>query len=529
MSKENISILVADDNHPEIDIIKSTLSSYDDITYNIDTAHSGADTLEKVLDSNFDLVLMNEKLQGIDGIEMLKEISERKLGMPVIMIVAEGKEKLGVKAMDRGAYDYLTKEEIKTVSLSRAIRRAIQRKRLEDDIKDSLLKMQKLAIRDGLTGLYNHHHFREVIRSENKKAKRHLQPLSCIMLDLDHFKSVNDSYGHQFGDFVLAKSAGILKKLVRDTDFVARYGGEEFFIILPNTNLQGAFILAERIRIAFENNVFKKEEISTTVTVSIGISSTSDSNVIGDEDLIANADKSLYRAKWRGRNNVCTYEDAEIEETSSIRDEVKKIDDFHIRLKNINEHLKTNCIESAHDILREIEKGWGYINEHSIRVSRYAERLTRELLASEDEINVIKHAALLHDIGMVGIRSEILRKKGTLSEEEYKVVKRHSNIGVKIMERTKLFEKELPIILYHHERFDGSGYPHKLKGESIPYGARILTIVEAYDAMMSDTDYRKAYTTDDAISELKECSGTQFDSQMVDTFIKIVEESPLKK
>ncbi|NOZ70261.1 MAG: HD domain-containing protein [Deferribacteres bacterium] len=186
--------------------------------------------------------------------------------------------------------------------------------------------------------------------------------------------------------------------------------------------------------------------------------------MISDEDLIANADKSLYRAKWRGRNNVCTYEEAELEDAASIKEDVKKIEDFHKRLKNINENIKENCIEYAHDILREIEKGWDYINNHSVRVSRYAEKLTRELLISDDDVNVIKRAALLHDIGMVGISSEILKKNGKLTEEEYNVIKRHSNIGVKIMEKTRLFEKELPIILYHHERFDGSGYPPQAEG-----------------------------------------------------------------
>ena len=524
MLKQDISILVANNNLPEIDIIKSTLAYHDDINYNIDIARSGPDTIKKAEASKFDLLLINQDVQDMDAISMLKEVTERKLGMPVIIIVAEGEEKLGVSAMDKGAYDYLTRDEIRTVSLNRAIRRTIQRKKLEDNIKESLAKMEKLAIRDGLTGLYNHKHFQEVIKNEYRKATRHMQPLSCIMIDLDHFKSVNDNHGHQFGDLVLAQSAEILQKLVRDTDFLARYGGEEFFIILPNTNLKGAFILAERIRIAFANSIFNNGSISETVTVSIGVSSTTDNNVVSDEVLIANADRSLYRAKWRGRDNVCTFEEAEIEETVNIREEIQKIENFYVKLRNINENIKSNCIESAHDILREIEKGWDYINEHSVRVSRYAEKLTREFLTSEDDINVIKRAALLHDIGMAGVSSDILKKTGKLTDEEYNVVKRHSNIGVKIMEKTKIFERELPLILYHHERFDGSGYPHKLKGDTIPYGARILALAEAYDVMMCDTAYSKAISLDEVLAELKQCSGTQFDPLMVDAFINIIKK-----
>jgi diguanylate cyclase (GGDEF)-like protein/putative nucleotidyltransferase with HDIG domain len=524
MSKEKISILVAENSPPDVDIIKSTLGKYDDVKFTIDTAYSSMDVLNKAVDSKFDLLLVNQDKRGTKGIKMLQEITKRKLGVPVIVIVAEGDEKLGVKAMDKGAYDYLTKKEVKTVALNRAIRRVMQRKKLESDIRESFNKLEKLAIKDGLTGLYNHRHFREVLNKEYKKAKRHMQPLSCIMIDLDYFKVVNDNYGHQFGDFVLAQSAQILKRLVRDTDFVARYGGEEFFILLPNTYLPGAFILGERIRSLFADNKFRKEDISERVTISAGISSTSDNNVVSDEDLIANADKALYRAKWRGRNNVCYFEEIEYDETVSLKEEVKKVDDFHSRLDSLNENMKETCIESAHDILREIESGWDYINEHSVRVSRYAERLTRELLFSEDEINVVKRAALLHDIGMVGINSSIIKKEGKLTDKEYNLIKRHSNIGVRIIERTKLFQKELPIILHHHERFDGNGYPHHLKGEAIPCGARILAIAEAYDVMRSDTIYKKADSMEKSISELKQCAGTQFDPKLVNAFVKVIEK-----
>ncbi|RJQ49851.1 MAG: diguanylate cyclase [Nitrospiraceae bacterium] len=522
MSKQNIHILLAENHHPTIDTIKSTLTAQNDLKYKFDVARSGKDIIEKTDSNKFDLVLMKHSFSDTNGFKVFDEINKRKLETPVIIIVEESEEKLGVEAMDKGAYDYLTQGEIKTVALSRAIRRAIQRKKLEDDIKESLKKLETMAIKDGLTGLYNHNHFKEILKHEYKTAKRNIQPLSCIMLDLDHFKSVNDSYGHQFGDLVLARSAEILKKLVRDTDFVARYGGEEFFIILPNTNLDGAFILAERIRTAFENNTFKKGGISNSVTVSIGISSTSDNNVAGDNNLITNADKALYRAKWRGRNNVCTYEETEFEEAIHIKEEEKKIKDFTIKFEDVHENIRETCIESAHKILRELNNGWGYVNEHSIRVNLYSEKLIKGLSMSDDEATVIKHAALLHDIGMVGVNSKILKKKGKLTEGEYNLIKRHSNIGVKVIERTKLFHKELPIILHHHERFDGSGYPHRLKGENIPYGSRILAITEAYDAMRTDTVYRKAYTHKEAVSELKECAGKQFDPQMVDVFIRVI-------
>ena len=141
---------------------------------------------------------------------------------------------------------------------------------------------------------------------------------------------------------------------------------------------------------------------------------------------------------------------------------------------------------------------------------------------SEENVNIVKNAAMLHDIGMVGINSSVLKKKGKLTEQEYGTIKRHSNIGVKIVERTNLFEQELPLILHHHERYDGSGYPHKLKGDIIPYGARVIAIAEAYDVMMSNTLYKKANSVEHAIEELKECAGTQFDPGMVKAFVRSI-------
>ncbi|KPK00154.1 MAG: hypothetical protein AMK71_08685 [Nitrospira bacterium SG8_35_4] len=524
MAIDRVNILVADNDPPVLHRLESALAKDNDAHYVVESLQSGKAAMEKAGRRSHDLLLINQDLPDSSGISILQEVMKRKLGIPVIIIVADGDEKIGVKAMDQGAYDYLTRKEIKTDALRRAIRRAMLRKKLENEIRESVTKLEKLAIKDGLTGLYNKRHFREVLKNEYKKTKRHLQPLACIMLDLDYFKSVNDNHGHQFGDFVLVESSQILRRLVRDTDFVSRYGGEEFIAILPNTDRNGAYILAERIRSAFSENIFKKGDAEKTVTVSIGVSSSYDENVISDEDLIENADKALYLAKGKGRNLVCTYESKHVEVAPVSREAAKKVNDFNNRMKDFSENLKKNCIESAHNILREVEKGLDYINDHANRVSRYAEKITRELHMSEEDVSIVKRAALLHDVGMVGIRTKVLRKKGSLTSREYNLVKKHSNIGVKLMEKTRLFEKELPIILYHHERFDGSGYPHKLQGDNIPYGARILAVAEAYDVMISDNFYRKQLSTDDAVVELKECSGTQFDPAIVKTFVKIIEK-----
>ncbi len=522
MQKEKVCVLLVDDNPVDIEIIKTILNEQNTIICNIDTASSGAEAIEKAANSKFHLALVDYRLPGMSGIEVLEAINKRKLDLPVIIITGEGDEKIAVEAMKKGTYDYLTKDEINNVVLTRSMLSVLKRKSLEDKVKESHKELKNLAIRDGLTGLYNHRHFQEILSNEYKRAKRHGHLLSCMMLDLDHFKLVNDTHGHQFGDFVLAQSAKILKKLVRDIDFVARYGGEEFFIILPNTDMKGTIILAERICNSFAHNKFKKGKISEVVTVSIGVSSTANSNVGKKGDIIANADSALYHAKRRGRNNVCVWEEIESEVMFNIKEEEQKIRDFHSRFNAVSRNIKETCIESVRNILSELKSEGDYINKHSLRSSLYAVKLAKELSMPDEDIDVIKHAALLHDIGMVGISSDILKKAGKLTHEEYDLIKRHSHIGVNVIEQIKLFGKELQIILYHHERFDGSGYPHRLRGDMIPLEARILAVAEAYDVMISETVYHKASSSKDAIAELKRCAGSQFDPQIVNAFIKAV-------
>ncbi len=524
MQKENIHILIVDDNPVDLEIIKTVLKENYAIVYDIDTATSGIETIEKVSKDKFNLILLDYRLQDMNGIEILEEIKKRELDIPVVMVTGEGDENIAKETIKKGAYDYLIKDEINSIILTRTILGVLKRKVLEDKIKEYHDKLKDLAIKDGLTDLYNHRHFQEILTQEYKRAKRDDLPLSCMMLDLDHFKLVNDSYGHQFGDFVLAQSAKILNKFVRDTDFVARYGGEEFVVILPNTDLKGVIHLCEKIRNSFAVNAFRKGKVSETVTISIGVSSTLDKNVSSRDDLITNADIALYHAKARGRNNVCVWNEIETNNTMNIQEEYQKISDFFNRIKDLGEDMKEPCIKSVQDIFCELEAGCDYFNEHSLRVSLYAEKLARELSMSEEEIKVIKYSSLLHDLGMVGVNSDILNKKDILTPEEYELIKKHSDIGANILGQLKLFDKELQIIHYHHERFDGRGYPHKLKGEMIPLGARILAIAEAYDSMTSGTVYCKARSLSEALTELKKCSGYHFDPKLVDAFIKAIKK-----
>lgn len=373
--------------------------------------------------------------------------------------------------------------------------------------KDHIKKLESLANKDGLTGTYNHRAFHDALREQIKLCERENKPLSMIFIDIDYFKHYNDFNGHQKGDEVLKKIGFILNTNVRKEDLVARYGGEEFAIILPYTEEKDAVTIAENIRIQIENAYFKGEENQPNgkITASMGIS-TYPNKAKNDVELIKSADDALYRAKFFRKNRVETY--------SSILDELKKdIEEKHI-----------DVVTSIKTLISVINAKDRYTYGHVERVVMYSRLLADKLqLSDEDKKNLI-YGAYMHDIGKINIPEEILNKKMPLDKEEWESLKHHSINGVEIIKSVDSLKTVSPLIMYHHERYDGNGYPEGLKGKNIPYLARVLTVVDSFDAMTSNRPYNRRKTYQEAIEELRRCSGTQFDPDIVEKFIEVIKE-----
>lgn len=361
---------------------------------------------------------------------------------------------------------------------------------------------------DGLTGLYNHRYFHDSLRKYVLSSKINEEFLSLIFLDLDYFKYYNDLHGHQMGDRVLVKIAEILKENSRKSDINARYGGEEFAIILPNTSEDEAMKIAENIRIKIEDTYFEGQENQPrgNLTMSLGVSvyPTKASN---DVELLKSADDALYRAKFFKKNRVESY--------VSILDDLKNnIDDKHVEL-----------ITSIKTLISIINAKDRYTYGHTERVVVYARLIANKLNLSEEDKKTLIYGAYMHDIGKINIPKEVLVKKMPLTDEEWNILKGHSENGVDIVKAVDSLSSVIPLILHHHERYDGSGYPGKLKGENIPYLARVLNVVDSFDAMTSDRPYNKSKTHETAIEELNKCSGTQFDPEIVKVFIEVIKEN----
>lgn len=416
---------------------------------------------------------------------------------------------LGADGRRRGtiaSFDDITPLEQKREELSQML---VELKSSRDELSVRNKELQYLATRDPLTGCLNRRTFFEVFDRAWHDAQRRHAPLSCFMVDVDHFKSVNDNYGHSMGDEVLRGVAATLMGTARETDVVCRYGGEEFCIVLPATDAGDAVESAERMRRAIERLEFDE----LRVTASLGVSALG-MGAADPQELLDQADKCLYVAKRNGRNQVVRWDDVpeDVElEASPRREEPVSEDEISIPYPAVASLLSALAYRDADTAA------------HSTRVAELCVATASGLL-SVKETYVLEVAALLHDIGKIGVPDAILLKPGPLTREEWETMELHDRIGVEIVEASFSNKALIEIVRYHHAMYGGNpATPHFPEGDQIPVGARIVSIADAYDAMVSDRVYRKGRPPEEAFAELRRCAGRQFDPELVERFIEVIQ------
>jgi diguanylate cyclase (GGDEF)-like protein len=346
------------------------------------------------------------------------------------------------------------------------------------------------------------------------------------MLDLDYFKSINDTYGHRTGDMVLQALAQVYRHNTRDIDILARYGGEEFVVLLPNTGREGARACAEKMHRAIGDKPVSVGAVKVHVTASLGVSSITE-EMKDEEELLRQADTSLLIAKQRGRNRVCEWTEvveAAAEEATDEQDGTVKLASFRDRIARLNADLKPGYLEYIKPLVEQLESSVVGAFAHSSRVARLSARLATLATLPQPQIDAIRCAALLHDLGKAAIPAGIWQSTGRLSEQEMNAVRQHPVITESLIGEIAFLKEEVSIIRHHHERWDGTGYPDGLAGDAIPIGARLLAICNAYDALRHDRPYRQARSKADTMAEITRCAGTQLDPNLVKLFERIVQE-----
>ncbi|MCL5676799.1 MAG: diguanylate cyclase, partial [Firmicutes bacterium] len=363
-------------------------------------------------------------------------------------------------------------------------------------------EMERLATTDPLTGLFNRRFFHSAWEEISQRAHEAASPLSVLMIDVNNFKGYNDRYGHLAGDGLLRETAEILQQQVRGSDVVARYGGDEFVVLMPDTTEEQARRVKERIEraVATRNALHSGE--GGPLALDIGIESGRGAAL---ERLLTKADQAMYRAK-------------ESSDRRQLRAVVEASEQERQRLA-VQTVLSLAKIEEMKD---------AYTRGHSERLRDYAMEVGQVLGLGETDLQNIAYGAMLHDIGKVAIPSELLHKPGELTLQEQRIMRMHPIFGEAIVADVELLQGARSIIRHHQERYDGRtsgdrpGYPDGLKGGEIPLGARIIAVVDAYDAMTTDRPYRSGMKPEDALAELRANAGTQFDPDVVRVFENIV-------
>jgi two-component system cell cycle response regulator len=378
--------------------------------------------------------------------------------------------------------------------------------RLRERVGRLIEQLTDAASTDPLTGLLNRRGFQSVIDNELARAERGGHTFSLLLCDCDFFKHLNDRLGHNAGDEALQAIGRLLDVNKRRIDVAARVGGEEFALVLPETDQHEAFIVADRLRSRF-GQAFADQPVP--LTMSLGVATYPVHGMSADA-LLRSSDEALYAAKSLGRDRTVLYSA-----------EVQGILGLGNHEGSDRDHAQLATVLNLAEALDMRDTGTA---RHSQTVGRYCELMARELGLPAEQVERVRVAGVLHDIGKIGVTDAILRKPGPLTEDEYDQMKKHPEIGARILGGSGLNDIR-GWILAHHERPDGRGYPSQLADADIPIEAKILAVADSYEAMTSDRVYRKSIGVHAARGQLEECSGTQFDPQVVAAFLRVLDRT----
>ncbi|HXN08278.1 MAG TPA: diguanylate cyclase, partial [Candidatus Acidoferrales bacterium] len=357
------------------------------------------------------------------------------------------------------------------------------------------------ADRDPLTNLFHHRYLKTRLEEEISRSRFTNQPLVVLMMDIDNFKLVNDTYGHPVGDDALRMLTAVLMATCRGSDIIGRYGGDEFMIILPDTDAEHGLRIAERIEAEVAGRELHLQEgTAIPLRCSIGLASVPADGWTPGE-IIAKADAALYQSKRQGRPMA----------------RLQRVGTTQLRLDG--------NFEPVSELLAALLARDPATRNHLEHVNRLGKEFAQLIQLSESDTQSLLLSSVLHDIGKIAIPDQVLRKPGRLNRDEYDLIRRHPQIGSMLIEHIPGFKDAANAVLHHHERYDGRGYPFKIEGDKIPLLARIVTLIDAFSAMVMDRPYHKGMDEATALAELRKGAGTQFDPSLVEKFANMVQQA----
>jgi diguanylate cyclase (GGDEF)-like protein/putative nucleotidyltransferase with HDIG domain len=369
---------------------------------------------------------------------------------------------------------------------------------------------------DALTGVGSRRLLEDKLEAECARAKRYKRPFSVAIIDLDNFKTINDVFGHATGDDALKKLAECMESQKRIPDILARYGGDEFVILMPETEAKDALTFMERIRVKVQQIEVQK---NVSLTISCGIAQSMPDFSDSSSDVIRRADLALYEAKSAGRNcaKIWNKNMSKVLKAGDI--EFERIKKLKRRVAGLSEQAEKMFIQSIWGLVQALEAKDPYAKKHSESVMHYAAGIAEIMKIPPKQLEVLRRAAMIHDIGNIGVPDAILSKPGKLTPHERRIIEQHPLIAVRILDKMSFLEQEVAIVRSHHEKWNGHGYPDGLSNISIPIGARILAVADTFDALISDRSYHSSRSVAEAIGILTDSSGYDFDPDVVEALV----------
>jgi len=382
------------------------------------------------------------------------------------------------------------------------------------------------SLTDALTGVGSRKLLEEKLHEEHDRAVRYKRPFSLGIIDLDHFKMVNDTLGHALGDEAIRRLAQCVRQEKRGPDVLARYGGDEFVLLMPETTASEAATVLERLRLRIcdirfeaEQKVRDAQNASVPSVVQLSISCGVAESLLDPAevaaDVLRRADIALYEAKNAGRNCVKVW-GPEMNRLATAGDiEIDRIKKLQRRILGLSEKAEKLFMESIWSLVQALEAKDAYARKHSEHVAVYAVGIARTMALGPKYVDLIRRAAMIHDIGKIGIPDAVLFKTDPLTAQERRVIEQHPLIAVKILEKMSFLESEVALIRHHHEKWNGQGYPDGLARTAIPLGARVIAAADVFDALTSSRAYHEGRSVRTALAMLRDSCGYEFDPAVV--------------
>ncbi len=471
-----IRVIIVEDSDDDMLLVLRALKKggYEPVHIRVETREE----LQKALrDDNWQIIISDHAMPKFSAPEALKVLKESGRDIPFIIVSGTIGEDVAVEAMKTGAHDYIMKDNL--VRLAPAVERELRDAEVRREHKRYEEQLEFLSLHDQLTGLYNRIYFEnELKRLEGGRE----YPVMIISADLDGLKLINNTLGQKEGDRVLKICAELLGSLLRKGDILARVGGDEFVALIPRAiDIEGdRLVSAVRDKVEDYN---QHNNNNFPINISLGYAVSYDQT------------QSLEETLKHANNNM---------------------------LLDKQNRSESTCNQVVNALLAALSERDYIANGHADRLQELCLKVGKRVGLDKQRLTALSLFAQVHDLGKVGIPDSILFKNGSLTDEEWKIMRQHPEKGYRIAQASPDLAHIADLILRHHEKWNGKGYPLGLKEEEIPLECRILSIVDAYDAMTNDRPYRKAKTREEAVAELKACAGAQFDPKLVKVFLEIL-------